>query len=71
MSINATLPTGQNDPPTTFISHPLHFLSLLASLAGAIVSPCVQADNVRQIARQHIENWNQMENPNSKVELIL
>lgn len=59
MSINSASVTGQNDPPTTIISHPLHFLSLLASLAGAVISPCAHADNVIQIARQHIENWNQ------------
>lgn len=69
MSNKSTLPTSRGDPPKRIASHPLHFLPLLASLAGAIISPGVHADNIAQIARQHIENWNQMENPNPKVEL--
>lgn len=59
MAFNPLSATERNVPATITVNHPLHILSLLAGLAGAVISPAASADNVSQITRQHIENWNQ------------
>jgi hypothetical protein len=59
MSTSLALTTARHGLSGSDVNRRRRFLLLLAGLAGAAVSPWSQADNVTQVTRQHIDNWNQ------------